>query len=213
MGQKRRTAAAAFAGALFLLAGTEGSAQIVAEPAFLTAGVPDSEVFLPYLAFPENSYVIGGMLRFPVGSDVDIGGRAGLWLIDDSKDTPYAGADLRYELFSRQLDPGGGQLALSFDVGLGVSDPNVTVWKVPLGFIAGIGFKLAGGDSEIFANPRVELGMSSGDDDFDSALLLDLGGLFTIKPPMGVMLSIRFGQGVFLEGDKAVLGIGVGWRL
>lgn len=212
MGGFRRAAAAALAGASFFVGLEDAAAQVVAEPALLTARVPDSEVFLPYIAFPSNSFVIGGMLRFPVATDIDIGGRAGLWLRDDGKDNPYAGADMRYELLSRSLDPGGGQLTLSFDVGLGVSNPGPTVWKIPLGVIAGVGFKLAGGDSEVYANPRLEFGISSdSSDSTDSALLLDVGGLFTIKPTLGVITAVRFGDGVFLEGDKVVLAVGLSW--
>jgi hypothetical protein len=153
------------------------------------------------------------MLRFPVSDDVDIGGRAGLWVIDDAKDSPFAGGDLRYNLLSRPLSPGGGQLALSFDVGLGVSDPGATVWKIPIGFIAGIGFVLAGGDSEIFVHPRFDLGLSSGADSFDAKLLLDVGGLFSITQSMGAMLDVRFGEGPYAEGDQVVLALGVAWRL
>lgn len=213
MGGARRLAATAAAAACFFASTGGVYGQVVAEPALLTAGIPTSEVFLPYLAFPDNSYVLGGMIRFPVNEDVDIGGRAGLWIIDDSKDTPFAGADVRWGLFSRPLSPGGGQLALSFDVGLGVSDPGATIWKVPVGFIAGIGFILAGGDSEIFVHPRFDLGISSGEDDFDPALLLDVGGLFSITPTMGAMLDFRFGEGPFGEGDQVVVALGLAWRL
>jgi hypothetical protein len=179
----------------------------------LTAGIPAGETFIPYIVFPQNSYVIAGMIRFPVADDVDIGGRAGLWLIDDSGDTPYAGADVRWGLLARQLSSGGGLFNLSFDFGLGVSDPGETVWKIPVSFLAGIGFRLAGGDSEIFAGPRVELGITSGEDSTDTALLLDVGGLFSITPSLGVMLDLRFGNGIFGEGDQVVIGLGGAWRL
>ncbi len=213
MGGSRKLLATALAAACFVVGTRDVSGQVVAEPALLTAGIPTTEVFLPYVAFPENAYVLGGMLRFPVSDDVDIGGRAGLWLIDDSRDTPFAGGDLRYNLLSRPLSPGGGQLALSFDVGVGVSDPGATVWKIPVGFIAGIGFVLAGGDSEIFVHPRFDLGLSSGEDDFDAALLLDVGGLFSITRSMGVLIDVRFGQGPYQEGDQVVLGLGAAWRI
>jgi hypothetical protein len=204
--------ATAFVGAVFLFASQNGLAQVVSEPAMLTAGVPSGETFLPYLAFPQNSYVIGGMIRFPIADDIDIGGRAGLWLIDDGSDTPFVGGDLRYGLMARELSPGGGLLNLSFDVGLGVSEPGATVWKIPVGFLVGIGFKLAGGDSEIFTFPRFEFGISSGDDSSDSALLLDVGGVFTITQQVGAMIDLRFGNGVFGEGDKVVVGLGAIWR-
>lgn len=213
MGGLRATTVAALAGTSFFISVEVGEAQVVAEPALLTAGIPESEIFLPYIAFPQNSFVIGGMLRFPVGMDVDIGARAGLWLIDDGKDSPYAGVDVRWGLLGRQLDPGGGLFAVSFDTGIGVSDPGPTVWKVPIGFIAGIGFRLGGGDSEIFANPRAELVVSSGDDDFDSALLLDVGALLSIKERLAALLDFRFGKGVFGEGDNVVVAIGLSWRL
>jgi hypothetical protein len=214
MGGPRKLLATATAAACLFFAGARDvCGQVVAEPAMLTAGIPTTEVFMPYLAFPENAYVLGGMIRFPVGNDVDVGGRAGLWLIDDAKDSPFVGGDLRYNLLSRPLSPGGGQLALSFDVGLGVSDPGVTIWKIPVGFIAGIGFVLAGGDSEIFVHPRFDLGLSSGEDSFDAALLLDVGGLFSITPTMGAMLGIRFGEGPYAEGDQVALALGVAWRL
>jgi hypothetical protein len=205
MGGSRKLLATAIAAACFFAGARDAGGQVVAEPALLTAGIPTTEVFLPYIAFPENAYVFGGMLRFPVGDDVDIGGRAGLWLIDDSKDSPFVGGDLRYNLLSRPLSPGGGQLALSFDVGLGVSDPGATVWKIPVGFIAGIGFVLAGGDSEIFVHPR--------EDSFDAALLLDVGGLFSITQSMGVLIDVRFGEGPYAEGDQVVLALGAAWRL
>lgn len=179
----------------------------------LTAGIPAGETFLPYMAFPENSYVLGGMIRFPLADDIDIGGRAGLWLIDDASDTPYAGLDVRYALLARRLSTGGGLFNVSFDFGLGVADPGATVWRIPLGILTGIGFQLAGGDSEIFASPRVELGISTGPDDFDTALLLDVGGLFAITPTLGAMLDLRFGDGIFGEGDQVVIGAGAVWRL
>lgn len=213
MGGWRKAAAAALAGACFFAGLESGMAQVVAEPALLTAGIPVSETFMPYVALPEDAVVLGGMLRFPVSEDVDIGGRAGLWLIDDHEDTPFAGGDVRYGLLSRPLTPGGGQLALSFDVGIGVSDPGPTVWKIPLGFIAGIGFSLAGGDSEIFAHPRFDLGISSGEEDFDAALLLDVGGVFTITPLLGALIDVRFGKGPFEEGDRVVVALGAIWRL
>ncbi len=206
-------AAAALAGACFLLGARGAQGQVVAEPAMLTAGIPAGETLVPYIAFPENSFVLGGMVRFPVADDIDLGGRAGLWLIDNAKDTPFAGADLRYGLMSRPLSSGGGLFHLSFDVGLGVSEPSATVWKFPIGFLAGIGFRLAGGDSEIFTFPRLELGVSSGDDRSDVALMLDLGGLFAITPRFGVMLDLRFGDGNFGEGDAVAVGLGGVWRL
>jgi len=214
MGGFRRAAAAALVGATLLFCLESASAQAVAEPALLTARVPDSEVFIPYIAFPSGSFVVGGMLRFPVTTDIDIGGRAGLWSINNSKDSPFIGGDMRYALLARPLDSQGStQLALSFDVGLGLSDPGPTVWKIPVGIIAGVDFKLAGGDSEIYANPRFEFGISSGSDSTDSALLLDVGGLFTFRPNMGVLVAIRFGDGVFFEGDKVVLGLGLSWTI
>lgn len=207
-----RVAAAALAGACFLSGVRTVQAQAVAEPAMITAGIPAGETFLPYLAIPDNSFVVGGMIRFPVANDIDIGGRAGLWLIDDAKDTPFAGADLRYALMSRRLG-GGGLFHLGFNVGMGLSEPSATVWKFPVGFLVGVGFRLAGGDSEIFTVPRLELGVSSGDDSTDAALVLDLGGLFTITPRFGVMLDLRFGDGNFGEGDAVVVGLGAMWRL
>ncbi len=213
MGGYRSLLATLFAGAALFLTPVNGPAQVVAEPALIPAGVPATETLDLYVVFPENSFVIGGMMRFPVAIDVDIGARAGLWLIDGSDDTPFAGADIRYGLFSRRLTPGGGQLNLSFDVGIGVSDPGPTVWKIPIGFIAGIGFVLAGGDSEIFVHPRFDLGISSGEDDFDANLLLDAGGIFTIAPPLGAIIAVRFGDGVFAEGDDVAVAIGAAWRL
>jgi hypothetical protein len=153
------------------------------------------------------------MIRFPISAEVDIGARAGLWLIDNAKDTPFAGADLRYGLLGRTLSDGGGLLNLSFDIGVGISEPGPTVWKFPIGFPTGIGFRLAGGDSEIFAFPRLEFGVSSGDPSTDTALLLDVGGVFTITPSLGAMLDFRFGNGLFAEGDQVVIGLGAIWRL
>jgi hypothetical protein len=209
----RRSAAIALVGVAFFAGPREGAGQVVAEPALLTAGVPAAETFSLYLAFPEDSYVLGGMIRFPLSADVDVGGRAGLWIIDDGDDTPFVGADVRYGLLSRPLSPGGGQLSLTFDTGLGVSEPGVTLWKIPVGVIAGIGFRLAGGDSEIFIHPRGELGISSGEDEFDSALVLDVGGIFTIQSPLAAFIDFRFGDGPFREGEKTVVALGVAWRL
>ena len=78
MGGVRRVATVALAGVAFVVGADRGVAQVVAEPALLTAGVPAGETFLPYIAFPQESYVLGGMIRFGVSDDVDIGGRAGL---------------------------------------------------------------------------------------------------------------------------------------
>lgn len=213
MGGARRVATVALAGVAFVVGPRRGDAQVVAEPALLTAGVPASETFLPYVAVPEDAYVLGGMIRFAVSDDVDIGGRAGMWLRDNADDTPFAGADVRYGLLTRPLDPGGGQLNLAFAFGLGLSKPSDTVWKLPVGVIAGIGFQLAGGDSEIFVHPRVEVGISSGDDSTDSALVLDLGGVFTITQQMGVVLDFRFGQGIYGEGDNVAIALGAIWRI
>ncbi len=213
MGGLRRAATAALAG-VFIVAGAGRTyAQVVAEPALLTAGVPAGETFLPYLAFPENSFALGGQIRFPVSDDVDIGGRAGLWLRDNADDTPYAGADVRYGLLSRPLSSGGGLLNLSFAFGLGLSEPGATVWKIPVGFIAGIGFRLAGGDSEIFTHPRLEFGISSGEDNTDTALVLDLGGVFSITERVGAVLDFRFGNGMYVEGDNVVIALGAIWRI
>lgn len=213
MGGAERAATIALASVAFIVGAQRSDAQVVAEPALLTAGVPTTETFLPYLAFPENAYVLGGMIRFAVSADVDIGGRAGMWLRDNADDTPFAGADVRYGLLARPLDPGGGQLNLAFAFGLGLSKPSETVWKVPVGVIAGIGFQLAGGDSEIFVHPRLELGISSGDDSTDSTLVLDLGGVFSITQQMGVVLDLRFGDGIYGEGDKAAIALGAIWRI
>lgn len=205
--------ATAAAGALLFLGSGHAVAQVVAEPAMLTAGVPAGETFEAYVAFPDNSLAIGGMIRIPVARDVDIGGRAGLWLIDGGEDKPYAGADLRYGLFSRPLSPGGGgQLSFTFNVGLGVGDPGPTVWKLPLGFIGGVGFGMRGGDAEIFAHPRLELGLAGGGDS-DVELMLDVGAVFPINPIFGLMPVLRFGDGVFGEGDQIVFGLAGVWRL
>ena len=213
MTERHKVLAATIAGACFLFGARGVHAQVVAEPAMLTAGVPTSETFLPYVAFPQNAVVVGGMIRFPIADDVDVGGRAGLWLIDDARDTPFAGADLRYGLLGRTLTDGGGLLNLSFDVGIGISEPGPTIWKFPVGFIAGIGFKLAGGDSEIFTFPRLEFGVGSGELNTDTALLLDVGAVFTITRQIGAMLDFRFGKGNFGEGEDVVIGLGAIWRL
>lgn len=213
MGGVRRAATAALAGVAFVVGPERGEAQVVAEPALLTAGVPAGETFLPYIVFPEESYVLGGMIRFGVSDDVDIGGRAGMWLRNDADDTPFAGADVRYGLLTRPLSTGGGLLNLAFAFGLGLSEPGVTVWKIPVGAIAGIGFRLAGGDSEIFAHPRLEFGISSGEDETDSALVLDLGGVFSITPQMGAVLDFRFGDGIYSEGDRVAIALGAIWRI
>lgn len=199
-------------GLLFFALPRPGLGQVVAEPSMLTPALPGTESFRAYLAFPENSFLLGGMLRFSVARDVDIGGRAGLWLIDDTDDTPYAGMDLRYGLLSRALAP-GSRLNLSFAVGLGASDPGPTVWKIPVGALAGIGLGQDGRDIEIFAHPRVEIGLSTGGDDTDLALVLDVGGMFPVSPPLNGLIDIRFGDGIFGEGDQLVVAVGTLWRL
>ncbi len=213
MGGRQRAATAVIAGAIFIAGFQNAEGQVVAEPALITAGFPGTETFKAYLAFPANSYVLGGMIRFPLSYNVDIGGRAGLWFIDDGDDTPFAGGDVRFGLLARPLSSGGGMLNLSFDVGLGVSEPGPTVWKIPVGFPTGIGFSLSGGASEVFAFPRIELGASSGEDDLDIALLLDLGGQFAITPTLSAMLDIRFGNGLFEEGSQIVPAVAAAWRL
>jgi len=213
MGGVTRAATVALASVAFVVGVEQADAQVVAEPALLTAGVPTGETFLPYVTFPENSYVLGGMIRIVVADDVDIGGRAGMWLRDDADDSPFAGADVRYALFARSLDPGGGQLNLAFAFGLGLSEPGATVWKIPVGVIAGIGFRLAGGDSEIFTHPRLEFGISSGDDSTDSALVLDVGGVFSLTERMGAVLDFRFGDGIYVEGDDVAIALGAIWRI
>ncbi len=57
------------------------------------------------------------------------------------------------------------------------------------------------------------MGISSGDDDFDAALLLDVGGIFTVTPPLGAIIDVRFGDGPFGEGDQVVVAVGAAWRL
>lgn len=210
MGGRRAALVILVVGALF--APRTLNAQVVAEPALLTSGAATIETFQIYIAFPNNSFVLGGMIRFPVTAGVDIGGRAGLWAIDDASDTPYAGADLRYGLLSRALSSAGA-LNLSFNVGVGVSEPGSTVWKIPLGFIAGLGFGPNGGTVELYGHPRVELGISSGVDESDTALLLDFGALFNILPPLAATAALRFGDGLFSEGDQAVFALSAFWRL
>ena len=100
--------AALLVSAFFFMSGQYGNAQVVAEPALLTAGIPEEETLIVYASLAENSYVLGGMIRFPVGFEVDVGGRAGLWLVDDTDDTPFAGVDARYGLLVRPLISGGG---------------------------------------------------------------------------------------------------------
>jgi hypothetical protein len=196
MGGIRRAAATALAGACLVLGFDTGFAQVVAEPALLTAGVPS----------------IGGMIRFPIADDVDIGGRAGVWFTG-AKDSPYVGADLRYGLFGRTFSDGGGLFNLTFATGIGLSEPSSTVWKIPVGFIAGIGFRMAGGDSELFTHPRLEFGISSGDPSTDAALTLDVGGVFSVSERAGAVLDLRFGNGIFGETDNVVVVIGGIWRL
>lgn len=211
----RFTRCAALAAAAFLFAMTphRAAAQVAAEPAMLTAGVPSTETFQLHMAFPENAFVIGGMMRFPVERDVDIGGRAGLWFPRDGDTTPYVGGDLRYGLLSRPLTPRGGELNLSFAVGLGVSDPGPTLWRIPVGFVTGLGFGIGGEAAEVFVHPRIDLGFATSGDTFDGALLLDFGGYFTISPPLGTMIDVRFGNGVFNEGDQVVVALGALWHL
>jgi hypothetical protein len=211
MGGIRRAAAAVLAGACFFVSVEAGSAQVVAEPALLTAGVPSSETLLPYIAFNDDA-AIGGMIRIPVTDDVDIGGRAGVWFTS-ANNTPYAGADVRWGLLARTLSDGGGLLNLSFATGIGLSEPSSTVWKIPVGFIAGLGFRLAGGDSEIFVHPRLEFGISSGDPNTDSALTLDVGGAFSVTERAAALIDLRFGNGIFGETDNVVVVVGAIWRL
>lgn len=210
---RRISAATVLAGALLFAGHDSSQAQVVPEPAMLTARVPITETFQAYVAFPDNSFVMGGMIRFPITRDADLGGRAGLWIIDDASDTPFVGADLRYGLLGRPLKPGGGELSLALNFGVGVSDPGRTTWKFPFGFIVGIDFGLGPGDAELFANPRLELGVRSNPSGSDAALLLDVGALFPIAQSLGANVSIRFGDGLFDEGDQIVVGLGATWQL
>ena len=116
-------------------------------------------------------------------------------------------------LLGRPLKPGGGELSLALNFGVGVSDPGRTTWKFPFGFIVGIDFGLGPGDAELFANPRLELGVRSNPSGSDAALLLDVGALFPIAQSLGANVSIRFGDGLFDEGDQIVVGLGATWQL
>ncbi|NIQ56062.1 MAG: hypothetical protein GWN85_22095, partial [Gemmatimonadetes bacterium] len=79
-----------------------------------------------------------------------IGGRAGIWFAGDGgDDNPYLGGDIRYGLLSRPLAPSGGELNLSFAVGIGASDPGPTIWRIPVGFITGLGFGAEGDKIEV----------------------------------------------------------------
>ena len=206
--------AAAFAGAVIILSDpSSAAAQVIPEPTMLTARVPQTETFQAYFALPSNSFAFAGMLRIPVARDVDIGGRAGLWLIDDRKDAPFVGIDLRYGLLGRPLDPGGAQLSVALDFGAGVSDPGRTLWKFPIGLIVGFDFGLGPGDAEIFVNPRIEVGIATNPAETDAALLLDLGALIPLTPKFGGQIGLRFGDGNFFEGDKTVLALGGVWRI
>ena len=154
---RRILAATVLAGALLFAGHDSSQAQVVPEPAMLTARVPITETFQAYVAFPDNSFVMGGMIRFPITRDADLGGRAGLWIIDDASDTPFAGADL----------------------------------------------PATHAHAEDGENP-------SGS---DAALLLDVGALFPIAQSLGANVSIRFGDGLFDEGDQIVVGLGATWQL
>ena len=71
---RRISAATVLAGALLFAGHDSSQAQVVPEPAMLTARVPITETFQAYVAFPDNSFVMGGMIRFPITRDADLGG-------------------------------------------------------------------------------------------------------------------------------------------
>ena len=197
-----------------LLASTAASAQVAPEPSMTTADLYGSHLIQAHFAVPQNQFLLGGMLRFPLTDDFDLGARAGVGFVEGSDDYVWIGGDGRYALIAQQLTGAGPSYNLTFHTGLGVvTGSGLTRWKIPVGFPTGLTFGLVRGSLEIYTHPRLELGFQSGaGDDSDLAVTIDLGGYWRTGSALGVIAAIRFGDGIFGEGDRGVFGAGISAR-
>lgn len=215
MGESRSvTVPAVFTGFLLLLLGPVqlARAQVAPEPAFIGARIPDGNVAHAYIVLssrsPRDQYLLAGMLRFGVSGDVDIGGRAGIAVVDGAEDYVYAGVEGRYGLVRARLTRAGLGFDLTFHTGLGVSEPHdLTRWKIPLGLPGGLTFPFPGGSLELFAHPRLELALQNPGSTQDEALVMDLGAYWQLGPVFGALLDVRVGDGVFDERNRAMVGL------
>ncbi|MBI4512622.1 MAG: hypothetical protein HY702_00790 [Gemmatimonadetes bacterium] len=192
-------------------------AQVSAEPAFVGARIPDGSTAQAYTVFssrsPRDQFLFAGMLRFGVSQDVDIGGRAGVAVVGGGEDYVYAGAEARYGLVHERLTRAGLGFDLTLHGGLGVSSPgDLTRWKIPLGLPGGLTFPFVRGPLEIFAHPRLEVGLQNRGDREDVALVMDVGAYWQVGPVFGGLLDARVGDGVFDEGNRAMVGLSVSAR-
>jgi hypothetical protein len=203
-----RWSAVAFA---VVVASAGARAQVAPEPSVVTADLTGRNVVQAHVAVPRNQFVLGGMLRFALFDDLDLGARVGSGFVDGAEDYVYVGGDGRYALLGQQFGRGGPAFNLSFHGGLGVrSSESLTRWKLPVGFPAGLTFPLVRGALEIYTHPRLELGFQNVGDESDLALLLDFGAQWRTPGALLVLAAIRFGDGIFDEGDRGVFTLGVG---
>ncbi len=88
----------------------------------------------------------------------------------------------------------------------------MTLWRLPVGFPAGLTFPLVRGNLEIFTHPRLEFGFRNVGDESDLGLLVDVGGFWQTGSVLGLIVDVRFGNGLFEEGNQGVFGLGVSAR-
>lgn len=194
----------------WLVATTNAPAQVGPEPSLVTADLYGANVAQASLAVPKNQVLLGGMLRFPLFDDLDLGARAGVGFVDGGNDYVYVGGDARYGLIGQRLTGVGPSFNLTFHSGAGVqSASGLTRWKIPIGFPTGLTFPLVKGSLEIFTHPRLELGFQNLSEKSDAALTIDLGGYWLAGPVLGILADVRFGSGIFDEPDAGVFAVGV----
>lgn len=197
-----------------LLASAAASAQVAPEPSMTTADLHGSYLVQAHLAVPEDQFLLGGMLRFPITEDLDLGARVGVGFVDGGEDYVWIGGDGRYALITQRFTGAGPTYNLTFHSGLGVvTGSGLTRWKIPVGFPTGLTFGLVSGSLEVYTHPRLELGFQSGaGDDSDLAVTIDLGGHWRTGSTLGVLAAVRFGDGIFDESDRGVFGAGISAR-
>ncbi len=206
--------AARIAAALTLLGlPPSAHAQVAPEPSFVTAELYGSNLVQAHFSVPENQFVLGGILRFPLLDDFDLGARINVGFVDGGDDYVAIGGDGRYALVSEGFGARGPAFNLTFHGGVGVlTSDAVTLWRLPVGFPAGLTFPLVRGNLEIFTHPRLEFGFRNVGDESDLGLLVDVGGFWQTASVLGLIVAVRFGNGLFEEGNQGVFGLGVSAR-
>lgn len=202
------------AAATLFLATSGASAQVAPEPSMVTAELYGSSLVQAYFAVPENQFLLGAMLRFPLFDDFDLGARAGVGFVDGGEDHVFVGGDARYALIGQRLTAVGPTFNVTFHSGLGVlSASGLTRWKIPIGFPTGLTFPLVNGSVEIFTHPRLDVGFQNGGgDESDLAITIDVGGHWQAGDVLGLLVGVRFGDGIFDESDQGVFAFGVSAR-